>query len=73
MFAWGFWNQNKPRLFASFGALALLGGPSIWAGLLGLGITWAIRQGLEFRPAKAEDESVVLDQADGSGVKPMVS
>ena len=72
VFAWGFWNQNKPRLFASFGALALLGGPSIWAGLLGLGITWAIRQGLEFRPAKAEDESVVLDQADGSGVKPEV-
>jgi hypothetical protein len=50
LFAWGFWIQNKPRLAGGLAAFALLSGPSIWAGLLGLGITWAIRQGMEFRP-----------------------
>ncbi len=49
LFAWGFFDQNKPRLAGFFAALALLGGPSIWAGLLGLGITWALTQGIKIR------------------------
>ncbi len=51
LFAWGFWEQNRPRPAGIFAALALLSGPAFWAGLLGLGITWAIRQGVESRPA----------------------
>ncbi|MBM3126023.1 MAG: hypothetical protein FJZ87_13280, partial [Chloroflexi bacterium] len=42
VFALGFWNQDRPRLAAGFSALAVLGGPAIWAGLLALGIAWAI-------------------------------
>ncbi len=68
-FAWGYWNQNKPRLFAAFSALTLLGGPSIWAGLLGIGITWAIRQGLEARSTQREEDALVQDQVDGPEVK----
>ncbi|MGC8856939.1 MAG: hypothetical protein ACP5QU_09075 [Anaerolineae bacterium] len=51
LFAWGFWEQNRPRLAGVFAALALLSGPALWAGLLGLFITWAIRQGVEARSA----------------------
>ena len=49
LFAWGFFSQNKPLLTGFFAALALLGGPSIWAGLLGLGITWALYQAFDLR------------------------
>ena len=47
LFTWGFFSLNKPRLAGIFAALALLSGPSIWAGLLGLGITWALYQAFE--------------------------
>ncbi|MBC7877545.1 MAG: hypothetical protein H7Y59_10275 [Anaerolineales bacterium] len=49
IFAWGFFSRNKPSLAGFFAALALLSGPSIWTGILGLGITWAINQGLQLR------------------------
>lgn len=52
LFAWGFWIRKRPHLAGTLAALALLGGPFIWAGLLVFGITWAIRQGLEARPDK---------------------
>ena len=63
LFAWGFFEQNKPRIAGFFAALALLGGPSVWTGLLGLGITWAIAQGLKFRGSQpvAEVETTVFD------------
>jgi hypothetical protein len=44
IFAFGFLNKNKPALASAFAALALLSGPSIWFGILALGITWAILQ-----------------------------
>lgn len=44
VFAFGFYNKNKPALAAAFAALALLSGPSIWFGILALAITWAILQ-----------------------------
>lgn len=40
--ALGFANQHKPRLAGSFAALAMLGGPAIWPGLLAFGVAWAI-------------------------------
>ena len=49
LFAWGFYSQNKASLAGFFAALALLGGPSIWAGILGLAITWAILQAVNSR------------------------
>jgi hypothetical protein len=38
----GFYNRQKPTLAAIFAALAFLGGPSIWSGVLGLAITLGI-------------------------------
>ena len=64
IFAWGFFNKNKASLAGLFGALALLSGPSIWAGLLGLGITWAISQGLQRsskQPAANNLETTAVD------------
>lgn len=44
IFAAAFFDKNKHGLAGFFAALFLLSGPSIWTGLLGLGITWAIFQ-----------------------------
>jgi hypothetical protein len=49
--AWACVNKNKTGLAGFFAALALLSGPSVWLGLLGLCITWAILQGLKPRRA----------------------
>jgi len=46
LFAWGFFDQKKFNLAGVFAALALLSGPAIWLGILGLAITWAILQGI---------------------------
>ena len=61
LFAWGFFDQNKPRLAGFFAALALLGGPSIWTGLLGLGITWALTQGIKIRRPQSTSDIEVAD------------
>ena len=49
LFAWGFWTQKQSRLAGVFAALALLSGSSLWEGLLGLGLAWAILQVIEAR------------------------
>jgi hypothetical protein len=49
LFAWGFFYQKRASLAGVFAALALLSGPSIYAGLLGLAITWAIVQAVNSR------------------------
>ena len=51
--AWGFWRQKNARWAGVFAGLALLSGPALWAGLLGLILTWAILQAWERGP-KAE-------------------
>ena len=64
LFAWGFYSQNKASLAGFFAALALLGGPSIWAGVLGLAITWAILQAVNSRrPTQPADEASDLQPA----------
>jgi len=57
LFALAFINKDKPNLAGIFSALALLSGPSIWQGWLGLGIAAALAQGLNSRRS-AEDVSV---------------
>jgi hypothetical protein len=45
----GLLNKNKTSRAGIFAAFALLSGPALWLGTLGLGITWAIYQGLTAR------------------------
>lgn len=42
VFALGFLNKKQFQPASVFAALALLGGPSVWLGALGLGIAWMI-------------------------------
>lgn len=55
LFAWGFWERGAMRRAGVFAALALLSGPALWPGLLGLGLTWAILR-LIYRQAPAASE-----------------
>ncbi|MBI2333739.1 MAG: hypothetical protein HYU84_16570 [Chloroflexi bacterium] len=56
-FTAGFINKNKPTLAAITAALALLSGPSIWFGLLGIGITFAISKLLARRTEQPSEET----------------
>lgn len=64
LFAWAYIHKNKPSPAGFFAALTFLSGPSIWSGLLGLGITWAILQGFNFRrpvqPSTADPQPSAL-------------
>jgi len=53
-FAWGLWQNGKIRWAGAFAGIALLGGPSVWMGLLGIGLTWALAQSLI--PAEEDDD-----------------
>ncbi|MBI3161298.1 MAG: hypothetical protein HYZ23_02250 [Chloroflexi bacterium] len=55
VFAWGFLHSNRLNFAGISTALALLSGPSIWLGILGLAITWAISQA--FIPNRASQSS----------------
>ena len=54
LFAWGLWNQRRLVPAGIFAGLALLSGPSLWMGLLVLGLTWLFIQGLEAKPASGQ-------------------
>lgn len=56
-FTAGFINKNKPNWAAITAALALLSGPSVWFGLLGLGITFGISKLLIRRVEESEEKS----------------
>jgi hypothetical protein len=51
MAAWGFWQRRNLRWAGVFGGLALLSGPALWPGLLGLAIAWAL-----LRPFREKEE-----------------
>jgi hypothetical protein len=57
LFAWGFYNQNKISLAGFFAAFAMLSGPSIWAGILSLVITFGILRFLNSRRPPGEEQS----------------
>ena len=40
------WQEKRPKLAGIFAGIALLGGPSVWLGLLIAGLTWALAQNL---------------------------
>ena len=45
-FALGMWVNDNPKWAGIFAGVALLGGASVWMGLLGIGLTWALAQNL---------------------------
>ncbi len=47
LYAWAFLERGSWIPAGIFAALAALGGPAVWAGLLGLGLSWAILQSME--------------------------
>ncbi len=63
LFAWGMWRNQRLTLAGVFAGLALLSGPSLWAGLLVLGLTWLFLQGMESKPASSEatDQSLIFN------------
>src|SRR5512138_975123 len=60
LFAWGMWRNGRAIPAGIFAGLALLSGPSLWGGLLALGLTWLFLQGMTPKPTSNEttdDES----------------
>jgi len=54
LFAAGMWINGRFIPAGVFAGLALLSGPSLWAGLLTLGLTWIFRRGMEPKPSAEE-------------------
>jgi hypothetical protein len=53
------WMEGRRAAAGLFAGLALLSGPSIWLGLLGLGLAWAFGSGVGKKaPAQTEDTTV---------------
>jgi hypothetical protein len=58
IFAWAMWRNRRAIPAGIFAGLALLSGPSLWAGLLVLGLTWLFLQGMSKpTPAETTDQS----------------
>lgn len=69
LLAAGFWIRRQPRLAGLFLALALLSGPSLWAGLLGILLAWMLTQFMAPRPAPVEaEEGTHVDTYTGAQV-----
>jgi hypothetical protein len=61
LFAWAMWRHQRLISAGVFAGLALLSGPSLWAGLFTLGLTWLFTWGLGFNspPNETTDQSPV--------------
>lgn len=57
LLAAGFWFRRQPRAAGVFLALALLSGPALWPGLLGLLLAWMLTQFMSSRPKAEETET----------------
>ena len=57
VFAWGFFDLRAWRRTGFFAALALLSGPAVWAGALGLALAWAISQSMDRGAPKEAEEA----------------
>jgi len=58
-FAWGMWRNQRAIPAGIFAGLALLSGPSLWAGLLTLGLTWVFLQGMESKRTASAGSKIV--------------
>jgi hypothetical protein len=67
LLAWAFWWAKRPRAAGIFGGLALLSGPAVWAGMLGLGLAWVLRRTMEKSPARTQSEEQVDTVEAGQG------
>ena len=56
LFAWGMWIHHRFVLAGIFAGLALLSGPSLWMGVMGLGVAWLFIRGLETKPFTRKSE-----------------
>ena len=59
LLAWGMWRNQRAVPAGIFAGLALLSGPSIWAGLLTLGLTWVFLQGMNTKRRADVDVQIV--------------
>ncbi len=66
VFAVGFFNKEKRNFAAICAALALLSGPSVWFGLLGIGITFAIAQLFKQKKKTSDEGQGVSDKEQGT-------
>ena len=62
LFAWGLWKHRRLIPAGIFAGLALLSGPSVWAGLLTIVVAWLFVQGFEARPSSEESETSESDE-----------
>lgn len=62
LFAWAMLRERRAIPAGIFAGLALLSGPSLWAGLLTLGLAWLLLQGMEARPS-TKDETGFAEQS----------
>jgi len=69
LLAWAYWWGERPRAAGVFAGLALLSGPSVWAGLLGLGLAWILCRTMERPPAgtKSEEKANAAEAGGGAG------
>jgi hypothetical protein len=62
LFAWAMWRHQRTIAAGIFAGLAILSGPSLWSGLLALGLTWLFLQGMTTKQPTA-NESQSTDEA----------
>ena len=67
LFAWAMWRNGRLTPAGVFAGLALLSGPSLWAGVLVLGLTWLFLQGMS-KPAASETTDQSLEEVSNSPV-----
>jgi hypothetical protein len=59
LFAWGMWRNQRAIPAGIFAGLALLSGPSLWAGLFAMGVTWLFLQGMSTRRTPDAESGIV--------------
>jgi len=72
LFAWAMWRHQRAVPAGIFAGLALLSGPSLWAGALALGLTWVFLRGTEEKTA-TQDEPNTADESQVSNPEPPVT
>ena len=72
LFAWGMWINRRAIPAGIFAGLALLSGPSVWAGILILALTWLFKQGMQSRTTTME-ASIVNRKSEIENQKTSIS